>query len=65
MQRGYSSVDASHQAYGRIYGLLEQQSMALAYVDVIWVFAVAALCMVPLVLLMKSNDPRKASRVAH
>jgi DHA2 family multidrug resistance protein len=64
MQQGYSAADATHQAYGRIYGLLEQQSMALAYVDVIWVFAVAALCMVPLVLLMKKNDPRKVS-MAH
>jgi DHA2 family multidrug resistance protein len=64
MHHGYSSADATHQAYGRIYGLLEQQSMSLAYVDVIWIFAIAALCMVPLVLLMKKNDPRKVS-MAH
>ena len=64
MQQGYSPVDASHQAYGRIYGLMQQQSAALAFVDVIWVFAVAALCMVPLVLLMKRNDPGKVS-MAH
>ncbi len=64
MQQGYSPVDASHQAYGRIYGLMQQQSAALAFVDVIWVFAVAALCMVPLVLLMKKNDPGKVS-MAH
>jgi DHA2 family multidrug resistance protein len=64
MHHGYSSADATQQAYGRIYGLLEQQSMSLAYVDVIWIFAIAALCMVPLVLLMKKNDPRKVS-MAH
>jgi MFS transporter, DHA2 family, multidrug resistance protein len=64
MHQGYSSADAANQAYGRIYGLLEQQSMALAYIDVIWVFAVAALCMVPLVLLMKKNDPGKVT-MAH
>ena len=64
MQQGYSSVDASHQAYGRIYGLMQQQAAALAFVDVIWVFAVAALFMVPLVLLMKKNDPGKVS-MAH
>ena len=64
MQQGYSAADATQQAYGRVYGLLEQQSMSLAFVDVIWVFAVAALCMVPLVLLMKKNDPGKVT-MAH
>ena len=64
-QRGYSAADAVHQAYGRVYGLIQQQSAALAYLDVIRLFAIAALCMVPMMLLMKKNDPRTSSRMAH
>jgi DHA2 family multidrug resistance protein len=62
--QGFSAIDATNQAYGRVYGLLQQQSAALAFIDVISIFAIAALCMVPLVLLMKKNDPRKVS-MAH
>jgi len=64
IQQGYSATDAVHQAYGRMYGLVQMQAASLAFVDVIWVFMIAALCMVPLVLLMKKNDPRKVS-MAH
>jgi DHA2 family multidrug resistance protein len=64
VQHGYSAADATHQAYGRIYGAIQLQSMSLAYLDVIWIFALAALCMIPLVFLMKKNDPHKVS-MAH
>jgi len=64
IQQGFSRADAAHQAYGRVYGLIQMQAASLAFVDVIWVFMIAALCMIPLVLLMKKNDPRKVS-MAH
>jgi DHA2 family multidrug resistance protein len=64
-QNGFSSADAMHQAYGRIYGYLQMQAIALAYVDTIWVIAISSLCMVPLVFLMKKNDPRQAQMGAH
>ena len=65
IERGYSPADAADQAYGRVYGLMQQQAASLAFVDAIWVFAVAALCMLPLVLILKKNDPGKASMAAH
>ncbi len=65
MQHGYSAADATHQAYGRIYGQVQLQSMSLAYVDVIWIFALASLCMVPLVWVLKKNDPRKTTMGGH
>ena len=63
-QRGYSGADAVHQAYGRLYGAIQMQAASLAFLDVIRIFAIAAFCMIPLVLLMKKNDPRKVS-MAH
>ena len=64
IQQGFSPSDAAHQAYGRVYGAVQMQAASLAFVDVIMIFAVAALLMIPLVLLMKKNDPHKVS-MAH
>jgi MFS transporter, DHA2 family, multidrug resistance protein len=59
-QAGASGPDAMHQALGRIYGLVQVQATAQAYVDTLWLLGVACLCMLPLVLLMGKNDPHKA-----
>ena len=50
---GLSPVEATHQAYGRIQALLEQQSASLAYTDVISILAVAIAALVPLAFIMK------------
>ncbi|HLW70134.1 MAG TPA: DHA2 family efflux MFS transporter permease subunit [Candidatus Binataceae bacterium] len=57
---GFSQPDALHQSLGRIYGMVQQQAAAQAYIDTFWLLAVACLCMLPLVLLMGRNDPHKA-----
>jgi MFS transporter, DHA2 family, multidrug resistance protein len=57
---GASAPDAMHQALGHIYGLVQQQAASQAYIDTLWLLGVACLCMLPLVLLMGKNDPRKA-----
>jgi DHA2 family multidrug resistance protein len=57
---GASSPDAMHQALGRIYGFVQVQAAAQAYIDTLWLLALACLCMLPLVLLMDKNDPSKA-----
>jgi DHA2 family multidrug resistance protein len=59
-QAGYSTPAAAHQATGLIYGLVQQQAAALAYIDTLRVLGIACLCMLPLVLLMGKNDPHKA-----
>lgn len=52
---GYSAADASQRAYSMIYGRLQQQAAALAYNDVIFIFAIVCAIMVPLAFLMQKN----------
>ena len=49
-----------HQALGLIYGFVQVQAAAQAYIDTLWLLALACVCMLPLVLLMDRNDPSKA-----
>jgi DHA2 family multidrug resistance protein len=65
VERGFSHADATNQAYGRVYGMVQTQSAAMSYVDAIWVMGVVSLLMIPLVLLLKKNNPREAKMGAH
>ncbi|HUA33024.1 MAG TPA: DHA2 family efflux MFS transporter permease subunit [Candidatus Binataceae bacterium] len=64
-QRGFSLPDAAQQSYAHLYGFVQMQAAALAYVDAIWVMAISCAVMVPLVFLLKKNDPRQAQMSAH
>ena len=50
---GVSPTAAMHQAYARIAVLMQQQAASLAYTDMISTMAIAVICLVPLVFLMK------------
>ncbi len=50
---GVGAVEATQMAYDRIYGAMQAQASMLAYIDTIWVFAIAAALMAPLAFLMK------------
>jgi MFS transporter, DHA2 family, multidrug resistance protein len=65
VQRGFSHADATQQAYGRIYGMVQMQSAAMSYVDAIWLMGVVSLFMIPLVFLLKKNKPGEAKMGAH
>jgi len=52
---GYSAADATQRAYNLLYGRVQQQAAALAYNDVIFIFALACAIMVPLAFLMQKN----------
>jgi MFS transporter, DHA2 family, multidrug resistance protein len=54
---GYNAADASQRAYNMIYSRVQQQAAALAYNDVIFVFALACAIMVPCAFLMQKNKP--------
>jgi DHA2 family multidrug resistance protein len=54
---GVQSSLATQQTYGRLYGLVQQQASVMAYIDIIKIFAVAALLMMPLVFLMRKKRP--------
>ncbi|HEY6394632.1 MAG TPA: DHA2 family efflux MFS transporter permease subunit, partial [Candidatus Binataceae bacterium] len=63
--KGLSSTGAVQQAYGRIYGQVQMQAATQAYVDTIWLLGALSLLMLPLVFLLKKNDPRQARAIAH
>jgi MFS transporter, DHA2 family, multidrug resistance protein len=50
---GFDAVQATQMAYNRIYGALQAQASMLAYIDTIWIFAIAAALMAPLAFLMR------------
>jgi DHA2 family multidrug resistance protein len=54
---GTSLPDAVTQADGRLYLSLQQQATALAYIDVIRIFAVACMLALPLLLFARRNRP--------
>jgi DHA2 family multidrug resistance protein len=62
---GSSQVDAAHQELANFYIALQTQATTLAYLDTIWLLAIVTACMVPLVFLMKKNDPGKQPAGAH
>jgi hypothetical protein len=57
--------DAVAQADGQIYHSLLQQASALAYIDVIRIFAVGCVLSLPLLLLARRNRPGGAAAMAH
>jgi len=59
MNAGYDAATAAQMAYAQIYGMLQQQAAWLAYVDTIWVYALACFAVVPLAFFM--NRPKKGS----
>jgi DHA2 family multidrug resistance protein len=62
---GTAVPDAVAQADGQIYHSLLQQASALAYIDVIRIFAVGCVLSLPLLLLARRNRPGGAAAMAH
>ena len=46
-----------HLAQGQLYGQLQSQTQALAYVDVYYVLAFVSVLMIPLAFLLDRNRP--------
>ena len=53
--------NALQLAQGSIYNQLQQQSQALAYVDVFYILCAASLLMIPASFLLKKNRPGAGS----
>ena len=51
--QGMSAADATHQAYGRMAMMMQQQASALAFRDVVSILAVIVMCLIPLAFIMK------------
>jgi DHA2 family multidrug resistance protein len=56
-QSGMAAADATKRVYWMLYGRVQQQSAALAYNDVIFIFSIACLLAAPLAFFMKKNKP--------
>jgi DHA2 family multidrug resistance protein len=62
---GASAIEASHRALGVAYRALVQQATQLAYLDTLRVLAIIAVCMIPLLFLVKAPKPGKPAAVGH
>src|SRR6185437_4224498 len=60
-QRGLAGPDAIYRAGAQIYAMAQRQARLLAYVDVIWIFVVITIVLVPMPFLM--NRPKKVGGV--
>jgi DHA2 family multidrug resistance protein len=62
---GYDAAHATQMAYDRVYGALQAQASMLAYIDTIWIFAIAAALMAPLAFLMIRPKPGAGPGAMH
>jgi MFS transporter, DHA2 family, multidrug resistance protein len=62
---GMSHPDAHHQALGRMYNLVQTQASTEAYLDTLKILAIICFCILPLMLLVKKNDPHAKKAAAH
>ena len=65
MQHGSGPTEAVQQAQGLLYGMLQQQSAMLAFIDNFWLLGVICLAMIPLIFFMKKAKSAHAPVGAH
>jgi DHA2 family multidrug resistance protein len=58
--RGLSQPQAARQTTLRIYNSVITQANVLSYIDVAWLIGMLCLVMIPLVLMLKKNNPKAA-----
>ena len=58
--RGASAAQSVAQAQGMFYGMVQQQSTMMAFVDSFWVLGIIFLAVIPLMFFMKKVAPHKA-----
>jgi DHA2 family multidrug resistance protein len=63
--RGVPEIEAPRRAMGIVYRTLQQQALSLSYVDVLFTFGVGTACMLPLLFLLKANQPGGKAPMGH
>ena len=58
--RGLTQPEAAAQTTLRIYNSVIAQATVLSYIDVAWLIGVMCLLTIPLVLMLKPNNPKAA-----
>src|SRR6516165_990339 len=59
MHRGLSASAALRQTYVRIYDAVIARATVQGYMDAVWMLAIICFVMVPMVLMLKKNDPKQ------
>jgi DHA2 family multidrug resistance protein len=62
--KGLSLTEATAQAQGMIYGMVQRQASMLAFVDNFRLLGAAMLIIIPCLFLMKKMTPQKGGPVA-
>jgi DHA2 family multidrug resistance protein len=65
MSRGKDAATANRQAYGAVWGMVQQQAAMLAYNDVFRFLALMFLVMFPLIFLMRKPKKGGGAAMAH
>jgi DHA2 family multidrug resistance protein len=65
MSQGKDSATATRQAYGAVWGMVQQQAAMLAYNDVFRFLAVMFLAMLPLIFLMRKAKKGGGAVMSH
>ena len=60
-QQGLSAIEAANQARGMMWAQVLRQSGMMAFLDAFWVLMILVLCAIPLVFLLKPNNPGKGA----
>ena len=58
--RGAATVAATRRAYAVVYGMVQEQAVTLAFIDILWLLAVVCALLIPLAFLMKRSEPGSA-----
>jgi DHA2 family multidrug resistance protein len=58
---GTSTLQAQRQAQAAIYRTVLQQAQTLAYIDVVWLFAIGTVLVIPLAFVMKKSEPGRVA----
>ena len=62
---GANAADASRQAVGTLYGMVQRQAAMLSYIDVFYVLALAALLLAPACFFLKNDIGAEGAEGGH
>ena len=65
LAQGSGSAQASSQAHGVLYNMIQRQAAMLSFVDDFWLLGVIFLAVIPLMLLLKKAKPPEGPVAAH
>jgi MFS transporter, DHA2 family, multidrug resistance protein len=63
--RGQDAVTALHQAYGAVFGMVQQQAAMISFVDTFRMMGLIFLLLLPLLLLMKRPAHKGSAAAMH